>query len=125
MRSIASLAEGLNRLPPADRSRKPHSSFKKYEVGFVHVDVKHLPKLRDRDGLTRKRYLYVAIDRASRFVHLGVKDDETPASAAAFLEEALPALPFRVTPVLTDRGSCFTADEFEHACRRHGVQHRK
>src|SRR3954467_2926786 len=50
-------AEGLNRLPPADRTRKPHGAFKEYEVGFVHVDVKHLPKLRDRDGVTRKRYL--------------------------------------------------------------------
>jgi transposase len=46
-------AEGLNRLPPADRTRKPHGTFKDYEVGFVHMDVKHLPKLRDRDGQTR------------------------------------------------------------------------
>ena len=89
------------------------------------MDVKHLPKLRDRDGQTRKRYLYVAIDRASRYVHLAVKDNETTASAVAFLDEALAALPFRVTHVLTDRGSCFTADGFEHACERHGVQHRK
>jgi transposase len=37
-------AEGLNRLPPAERTRKPHSAFKDYEVGFIHVDVKHLPK---------------------------------------------------------------------------------
>ena len=91
----------------------------------MHMDVKHLPKLRDRDGVMRKRYLYVAIDRASRYVHLAVKDDETTASAVAFLDEALAALPFRVTHVLTDRGSCFTADAFEHACERHGVQHRK
>jgi transposase InsO family protein len=118
-------AEGLNRLPPAERSRQPHGTFKEYEVGFVHLDVKHLPKLRDRDGVTRKRYLYVAIDRASRFVHLAVKDDETTASAVAFLEEALAALPFQVTHVLTDRGSCFTADAFEDACQRHGVTHRK
>src|SRR3954467_5748652 len=118
-------AEGLNRLSPADRTRKPHSAFKDYEVGFVHVDVKHLPKLRDRDGITRKRYLYVAIDRASRSVHLAVKDNETTASAVAFLDEALAALPFRVTHLLTDRGSCFTADGFEHACERHGVVHRK
>jgi transposase InsO family protein len=27
--------------------------------------------------------------------------------------------------VLTDRGSCFTADAFEAACEWHGVQHRK
>ena len=103
-------------MPPADRTRKPHGTFKEYEVGFVHLDVKHLPKLRDRDGVTCKRYLYVAIDRASRFVHLAVKDDETTASAVAFLEEALAALPFQVTHVLTDRGSCFMADAFERAC---------
>ena len=39
--------------------------FKEYEVGFIHLDVKHLPKLRDRDGTTRKRFLYVAIDPSS------------------------------------------------------------
>src|ERR1044071_3483720 len=69
-------AEGLTRLPPAERTRKPHNAFKEYEVGFVHMDVKHLAKLQDQDGVTRKRYLYVAIDRASRFVHLAVKDAE-------------------------------------------------
>ena len=118
-------AEGLNRLPPAEQAHKPDGTFKDYEVGFVHVDVKHLPKLRDRDGTTRKRFLYVAIDRASRYVHLAVEDDETTASAVAFLTDALDAFPFRVTHVLTDRGSCFTADAFEAACERHGVQHRK
>lgn len=34
-------------------------------------------------------------------------------------------LPFKVTHVLIDRGSCFTAVAFEAACERHGVQHRK
>jgi hypothetical protein len=69
------------------------------------MDVKHLPKLRDGEGQTSKRYLYVTIDRASRDLHLAVKDNETTASAVAFLDEALAALPFRVTHVLTDRGS--------------------
>jgi transposase InsO family protein len=117
-------AEGLNRLPPANPSRKPHGEFKEYEVGFLHMDVKHLPRLRDKDGSTRKRHLYVAIDRASRFVHLAVKDDETMASAVAFLDEAVASLPFRVAHLLTDRGSCFTADAFEAACRRHAIEHR-
>src|SRR5215217_756119 len=56
-------AEGLNRLPAPSRSRKPDGAFKEYGLGFVHLDVKHLPKLRDKDGVIRKRYLYVAIDR--------------------------------------------------------------
>jgi transposase InsO family protein len=118
-------AEGLGRLPPASHPRKPVGSFKEYELGFVHVDVKHLPKLRTADGEPRKRYLFVAIDRRSRFVHLAVNDDETEASATAFLREALAAFRFRVTHVLTDRGSCFTADAFERACRALGVEHRK
>jgi transposase InsO family protein len=91
----------------------------------VHLDVKHLPKLRAGDGEWRKRYLFVAIDRRSRSVHLAVKDDETEASARAFLGEALAAFPFRVTHVLTDRGSCFTAEGFEKLCRALGVEHRK
>jgi len=118
-------AEGLGRLSPVDRSRRSHSSFKEYDLGFVHVDVKHLPKLRTSNGESRKRYLYVAIDRASRFVHLAVKDDETERSAVAFLKEAVQAFPFRVSHVLTDRGSCFTADGFEAVCRTLGVEHRK
>src|SRR5829696_3919071 len=117
-------AEGLNRLPAQSRSRKPDGPFKEYGLGFVHLDGKHLPKLRDRDGVTRKRYLYVAIDRCSRFVHLAVKDDETTASAITFLKQAIRAFPFRVTHVLTDRGSCFVADAFEAACRKLRVEHR-
>jgi transposase InsO family protein len=117
-------AEGLNRLPAQSRSRKPHGAFKEYDLGFVHLDIKHLPKLRDREGVTRKRFLFVAIDRCSRWVHLAVKEDETAASAVAFLKEAVQAFPFEITHVLTDRGSCFTADGFEAACREVGVQHR-
>ena len=86
-------AEGLSRLPPRSSAAQAAGTFKEYELGFVHLDVKHLPKLRDRDGESRKRYLYVAIDRCSRWVHLAVKDDETAASAVAFLKEALARLP--------------------------------
>src|SRR4051794_36601619 len=66
------------------------------------------PKLQTANGERRKRYLYVAIDRRSRSVPLAVKDDETEASAIAFLREAAAAFPFRMTHVLTDNGSCFT-----------------
>ncbi|GJD53809.1 IS481 family transposase ISBxe4 [Methylobacterium crusticola] len=84
----------------------------------------HLPKLRDRDGMRRKRYPYVATDSASRYVHLAVKDDEIAASAIAFLDEALAALPFHITYILTDHGSCFTSDSFEKACRQYKIEHR-
>jgi transposase InsO family protein len=118
-------AEGLSRRPAPAAPERPVGRFRDYELGFIHMDVTHLPKLRTASGEWRKRFLFVAIDRRSRSVHLAVKDDETEASAVAFLEEALAAFPFRVTRVLTDRGSCFTADRFEQACREHGVEHRK
>ena len=118
-------AAGLSRRPAPAAPERAATEFGEYELGFVHVDVKHLPKLRTRDGELRKRFLFVAIDRRSRSVHLAVKDEETEASARAFLEEALAAFPFRVTRILTDRGSCFTAEGFERLCRELGVEHRK
>jgi transposase InsO family protein len=83
--------------------------FRDYDLGYVHIDVKHLPKLQTADGEARKRFLYVAIDRCSRFVHLAVY--------AAF--------PFKTTHILTDRGSCFTADTFEKTCQDQGVDRRR
>src|ERR671927_316042 len=118
-------AEGLSRRPAPATPERAAAKFKEYELGFIHMDVKHLPKLRTADGECRKRYLFVAIDRRSRRVHLAVKDEETEAAAEAFLEEALAAFPFRITHVLTDRGSCFTAEGFEERCRELGVEHRK
>src|SRR3954466_5421113 len=118
-------AEGLSRRPAPTKPESATGKFKEYELGFVHVDVKHLPKLRTADGECRKRFLFVAVDRRSRSVHLAVKDEETEAAAKAFLEEALAAFPFRVTHILTDRGSCFTAEGFEKLCRELGVEHRK
>src|ERR671916_1618852 len=118
-------AEGLSRRPPPSpgRPKRGQGTFRDYDLGFVHIDVKHLPKLRTADGERRKRYLYVAIDRRSRSVHLAVKDDETERSAIAFLREAAAAFPFRLTHVLTDNGSCFTPRS-ARACAALGAEYR-
>jgi transposase InsO family protein len=118
-------AEGLNRRPkPAsERPAKGEGTFKEYDLGFIHIDIKHLPKLQTANGERCKRFLYVAIDRRSRSVHLAVKDDETEPSAIAFLREAAAAFPFRLTHVLTDNGSCFTP-AFAKACADLGAQYR-
>ena len=79
-------ADGLNRRtkPASERPAKGQGPFRDYDLGFVHIDIKHLPKLRTSDGDRRTRYLFVAIDRRSGSVYLAVKDDETEASAIAF-----------------------------------------
>ena len=53
-------------------------TFKTYEPGFVHVDVKYLPPRADQD---RRRYLFVAIDRATRWVYVALKADKSARSA--------------------------------------------
>jgi transposase len=80
-------AEGLSRRPPppSGRPKRGQGRFKDYDLGFVHIDIKHLPKLQTANGERRKRFLHVAIDRRSRSVHLTVKDDETERSAIAGL----------------------------------------
>ena len=120
-------SEGLNRRPPKPTTvpAKGQGRFKDYDLGFIHIDVKHLPKLRTADGQTRKRFLYVAIDRCSRFVFLAVYDAENAANAVDFLRKTKQAFPFHITHILTDRGSCFTADAFEEACAELTVPHRQ
>jgi transposase InsO family protein len=56
-------------------------------------------------------------------VPLAVKQEETEKSAIAFLREAAAAFPFRLTPVLTDHGSCFTP-AFAQACAKCGAKYR-
>jgi hypothetical protein len=104
--------DGAVDVHPVDRRARLLDGFMAQIPGIGKIDPAFLI-----DGGTAQTLLYVAIDRASRMVHLAVKDEETEACATAF--------PFKVTHVLTDRGSCFTADGFEAACRKLGVQHRQ
>ncbi|GBQ47423.1 hypothetical protein AA15973_1195 [Komagataeibacter sucrofermentans DSM 15973] len=47
-----------------------------YDPGYIHINIKHLPKLQTADGQVQKQFLYVAIDRCSRSVHLSFYDAE-------------------------------------------------
>lgn len=42
-----------------------------------------------------------------------------------FLKAVEAAFPFKITHILTDRDSCFTADAFEKACQNKGVDRRR
>ena len=118
---------GLNRLPPVPKTGpvRGKGKFRDYDPGYVHIDVKHLPKLQTANGERRKRFLYVAIDRCSRSVHLAVYDAENADNAVDFLKAVKTAFPFRITHILTDRGSCFTANAFEKACRDMTIDRRR
>ena len=44
--------------------RSLQSAFKAYEPSYLHIDVKYLPQMQDE---TKRRYRFVAIDRATRW----------------------------------------------------------
>ena len=83
-------------------AKAPRKAFKDYEPGFLPMDVKYLPQMEDE---TKRRDLFVAIDRATRWVYLEVKADKTARSARAFLRNLSKACPIRIRKLLTDRNS--------------------
>ena len=115
-------------------ARAPHRPFKTYVPGFIHVDVKYLPQMADE---SRRRYLFVAIDRATRWVYIDIKADKTARSAAAFLQALHKACPIKINRLLTDNGKEFTdrlfasrerqpsgQHEFDLLCQALGIEHR-
>ena len=73
---------GHSRLPVPPQPDSESKPFKAYEPGYVHVDVKYLPQMQDED---KRRYVFVAIDRATRWVFIAIKPHKTAAAAKAFL----------------------------------------
>ena len=108
-------------------------TFKDYAPGFVHVDIKYLPQMRDE---TTRRYLFVAIDRATRWVYLRLYGDQSEASSTDFLRRLHAAAPMRILKMLTDNGSQFTdrftgqgkqpsgQHAFDRECTRMNIEHR-
>lgn len=125
---------GHSRLPAPIKPANEHKPFKAYEPGYVHVDVKYLPQMQDED---KRRYVFVAIDRATRWVFIAIKQYKTAASAKAFLAAVRKAAPFKIRTILTDNGKEFTDrlfgarsrqatgdHEFDQLCQALGIEHR-
>lgn len=75
-------------------------TFKDYELGSVHVDIKYLPQMPDE---TSRRYLFVAIDRATRWVFLHIYGDMTDKSSVAFMRRLKLASPIKIMDVKQKR----------------------
>jgi transposase-like protein len=109
--------------------------FEQTSVGFIHIDLKHLPALQ-----RIKSYAYVAIDRATRYVYLEIHRKRDAATAAAFLQRFIADFPQPVHTILTDNGSEFTdrfavdkkkpldrptgEHPFDKVCAAHAIDHR-
>lgn len=103
----------------AGEATAPLKTFKDYEPGFVHIDIKYLPQMPDESA---RRYLFVAIDRATRWVYLRIYADQSEASSVDFLNRLHQAAPMKITKALTDNGSQFT-DRFTSKKREPSGRH--
>ena len=83
----------------AKDDKPEHSGFKAYEPGYIHVDVKYLPRMANE---TSRGYLFVAIDRATRWVFIAIYRNKTAANARRFLRDLERACPIHIRTILTD-----------------------
>ena len=99
----------------------------------MHVDIKYLPPMPDESS---RRYLFVAIDRATRWVYFRIYRDQSDASSTDFLRRLQRTAPMKIVNLLTDNGSQFTdrftnrlkepsgQNVFDLACNDLGIEHR-
>ena len=83
-----------------DDDRPKRQKFKRYPMGYFHIDI---AEWRTNEG---KRYLFVAIDRTSKFAVAQLVDKANRKTALEFLEAvikaALKAVPYKIHTIWTD-----------------------
>src|SRR6187200_3474115 len=123
---------GISRLPEIEGSKPSKKKFKAYPIGYFHIDI---AELQTAEG---KLYLYVAIDRTSKFAFVQLVEKANRVTASAFLVALVEAVPYKIHTVLTDNGIQFrlpprhangptaryTTHIFDLRCREHGIEHR-
>ena len=92
---------GLSQRPQPDKPAV--GVFQETTVGFIHIDLKHLPALE-----RRKSYAFVAIDRVTRYVYMEIHPKRDAQTSEGFLKRFLAHFPHPVHTILTDNGSEFT-----------------
>src|SRR5579862_6246025 len=83
---------------PKAKKRK----FKTYPIGYFHIDI---AEVRTEQG---RLYLFVAIDRTSKFAFIELHEKATRSVAGNFLQHLIAIVPYKIHTVLTDNGTHFT-----------------
>ncbi|WP_075293398.1 DDE-type integrase/transposase/recombinase, partial [Pararhizobium arenae] len=93
---------GISRLPDVQGDKEPKKKFKSYPIGYFHVDIAEVHTAEGR------LYLFVAIDRTSKFAFAQLVEKATRRVAGNFLRALAIAVPYKIHTVLTDNGTHFT-----------------
>jgi transposase InsO family protein len=119
---------GVHTLPKEEKTRKKQE-FKEYKIGYFHVDT---AEVKTAEG---KAYLFVAIDRTSKFTVARLYPHKTVQSASDFLNYIIQMVPYVIEKILTDNGMEYTdmithkgtpsgAHAFDQICTTHFIEHR-
>ncbi|MGA0542597.1 IS481 family transposase [Neotabrizicola sp. VNH66] len=121
---------GISRLPDVEGEKPQRQKFKRYPIGFFHIDI---AEVQTAEG---KLFLFVAIDRTSKFAVAQLVETADRRTAWEFLEHLLEAVPYQVHTVLTDNGIQFAEQprnrntiysrpmRFDMICEANGIEHR-
>jgi len=118
---------GISRLPEIEGDKPQKKKFKKYPIGYFHVDI---AEVQTEEG---KLYLFVAIDRTCKFAYAELHERATRLIAKAFLERLIAAVPYKIHTILTDNGVQFAKREgtqageiipFDRVCLAKDIDHR-
>jgi hypothetical protein len=88
--------------PMSGVRRSPKRKFKVYPIGFFHIDIAEVQTVEGR------LYLFVAIDRTSKFTFVELHSKAMRRVAADFLRNVADAVPYKINTILTDNGTHFT-----------------
>lgn len=120
----------ISRLPDVEGDKPKRQKFKRYPIGYFHIDI---AEVRTEEG---KLYLFVAIDRTSKFAVAQLVLKANRKTAWEFLEYLLEEVPYRIHTVLTDNGIQFAEQprnrdkvtyrkmRFDLICQANGIDHR-
>ena len=123
---------GIGRLPEVEGDKPAKKRFKAYPIGFFHIDI---AEVQTAQG---KLYLFVAVDRTSKFAFVQLVHKANRVTASAFLTALVKAVPYKIHTVLTDNGiqfrlptryadgptARFVTHMFGMRCRENGIEHR-
>lgn len=129
---------GLSVLPKeltdADRLVK---KFRKYTIGYLHIDLIYTPKFVMPDGTKKRWYVFTCIDRVSKIAFVWLTNSKTQHMGKTFLEKVLAFYPYRINYILTDNGGEFSFNfmrkekkpkkrihPFDQVCKDNKIQHR-
>jgi transposase-like protein len=123
---------GISRLPETRGDKCAREKFKSYPIGYFHIDI---AEVRTEEG---KLYLFVAIDRTSKFAYAELHEKANRWIATDFLKALIKVVPYKIHTVLTDNGIQFTdlpknrlgptarwrAHMFDMLCDANSIEHR-